>query len=81
MKLSGFSDEQLDSNAPDDVKKRVFTKDYTTFVNMKVNTLVNAFNVMPNVQADRLQVSIEMDLKWIQTEPTNVELTEEGDGD
>ena len=44
-------------------------------------TLVNAFNVMPNVQADRLQVSIEMDLKWIQTEPTNVELTEEGDGD
>lgn len=81
MKLSGLSDEQLDSNAPDDVKKRVFTKDYTTFVNMKVNTLVNAFNVMPNVQADRLQVSIEMDLKWIQTEPTNVELTEEGDGD
>lgn len=81
MKLSQLKEEKLDPNAPDDVKRRVFTKDYTTFVNMKVNTLVNAFNVMPNVQADRLQVSIEMDFKWIQTEPTNVELTEEGDDD
>lgn len=79
MKLSGLHAQQLDPNAPEDVQHRAFTKDYTTYVNMRVNTLVNAFNVMPNVQADRLQVSIEMDLKWIQTEPTHIELTEEGD--
>ena len=47
---------------------------------MKVETLKGAYNVMPNIQAERLEISVKMDLKWIQTEPTSVELTEEGDG-
>lgn len=81
IRLSNKNTEGVDNTVVEDVQKRVFTKDFTSYLNMKVSTLANAFNVMPNVQADRLQISIEMDLKWIQTEPTSVELTEEGDGE
>lgn len=65
---------------PADFEKRVFTQDYTTTVGMKVETLAGAYNVMPNIQSERLEISVKMDLKWIQAEPTSVELTEESDG-
>lgn len=68
------------TNITEDYQKRVFTQDYTTIVGMKVETLKGAYNVMPNIQAERLEISVKMDLKWIQTEPTSIELTEEGDG-
>lgn len=63
--------------ADEDYKKRVFTQDYRSEVTMVVNTLANAFNVMPNVQSERLKVSIEMNLKWIQAEPGSIEFEED----
>lgn len=70
---------RIESNAvvSDDWKKRAFTQDYTTILNMNVNTLVNAYNVMPNVQADHLQVSVEIVLNWTQAEPTKIEFEED----
>lgn len=60
-----------------DYKKRVFTQDHTSEVTMVVKTLANAFNVMPNVQSERLKVSVEMNLKWIQAEPGSIEFEED----
>ena len=68
------------SSITEDYQKRVFTQDYTTVVGMKVETLKGAYNVMPNIQAERLEISVKMDLKWIQADPTTIELTEEGNG-
>lgn len=62
-----------DVTGTEDYKKRVFTQDHTSEVTMVVKTLANAFNVMPNVQSERLKVSVEMNLKWIQAEPGSIE--------
>lgn len=66
-----------DVTGTEDYKKRVFTQDYTSEVTMVVKTLANAFNVMPNVQSERLKVSVEMNLKWIQAEPESIEFEED----
>lgn len=59
-----------------DIKSRIFTKDHTTFLNMVVKSLAKAYNVMPNIQSDRLELSVEVNLKWTQATPTTVELEE-----
>ena len=64
----------LPGGATEDFQKRVFTQDYTSTIAMKVKTLAGAYNVMPNIQTGRLEVSIQMDLKWIQSEPVTIEL-------
>lgn len=77
IRLSGKDTSNVDPAEVADVKKRVFTQDHTTTLNMKVETLAHAFNVMPNVQSDRLQVSVEISLDWIQAEPTNINFEED----
>ena len=75
---------KLKLKTPDDTKdhtKRVFTRDYTTTAEMTVETLANAYNVMPDIQAERLEVSVQIDLRWMQATPGSFELTEEGDED
>lgn len=75
---------KLKLDSPDDNKdftKRVFTRDYTTKAAMKVTTLANAYNVMPDIQAERLEMSVQIDLRWMQATPSTIELTEEGDED
>jgi hypothetical protein len=75
---------KLKLDSPDDNKdftKRVFTRDYTTKAAMKVETLANAYNVMPDIQAERLEMSVQIDLRWMQATPSSIELTEEGDED
>ena len=68
--------KNLNLTGDEDYKKRVFTQDHTSEVTMVVKTLANAFNVMPNVQSERLKVSVEMNLKWIQAEPGSIEFEE-----
>lgn len=68
--------KKLNLTGTEDYKKRVFTQDHTSEVTMVVKTLANAFNVMPNVQSERLKVSVEMNLKWIQAEPGSIEFEE-----
>ena len=69
--------KDLNLTGDEDYKKRIFTQDHTSEVTMVVKTLANAFNVMPNVQSERLKVSVEMNLKWIQAEPGSIEFEED----
>lgn len=75
IKLSNGSDSGVEgsTDVKADVRKRVFTQDYTTKVQMKVSSLAKAYNVMPNVLTDRLQVSVDIILDWTQNTPTMIE--------
>lgn len=61
----------------DDAKNRVFTQDHTTIIGMKVNSLAKAYNVMPNIQSGRLEVGVEITLKWEQATPQTIIFGEE----
>lgn len=63
-------------DATEDYKKRVFTQDYTTEADMIVKTFANAYNVMPNIQTSRLEVGVEVELKWTQAQPFTFEFDE-----
>ena len=56
----------------EDYEKRIFTQDHTTEVTMTINSLARAYNVMPNILSGRLEVSVEMKLKWTEATPTTV---------
>ena len=56
--------------------KPVFKQDEITKMEMKVNTLKHAYNVMPNIQSGRLEVSVEINLKWTQATPHTIEFEE-----
>ena len=60
--------------AEGDHTNRVFTKAYTTFVNMTVNSLAGAYNVLPNILTSDLEVGVEVMTKWIAAKPTTVVL-------
>lgn len=57
-----------------DYTNRVFTKAYTTIVNMTVNSLAGAYNVLPNILTSDLEVGVEVVTKWIAAKPTTVVL-------
>ena len=57
-----------------DYTKRVFTKAYTTVVNITVNSLAGAYNVLPNILTSDLEVGVEVMTKWIAAKPTSVVL-------
>ena len=57
-----------------DITNRVFTKAYTTIVNVTVNSLAGAYNVLPNILTSDLEVGVEVVTKWIAAQPTTVVL-------
>ena len=63
---------KLTQAGDEDYKKRIFTQDHTTEVTMTINSLARAYNVMPNILSGRLEVSVEMKLKWTEATPTTV---------
>ena len=64
-----------DETTGDDTSKgRVFTKDYTTTVNMKVVSLAKAYNVLPNILSSNLEIAVETTPKWILAEPDEIKL-------
>ena len=73
IKWDDISQESLDSNViPADVKTRVFTRDYVTTVSTKVQSLANAYNVLPDLLGGRLELGVTLKPDWIQAETTNV---------
>lgn len=62
-----------EDNRPDK-EKRVFTQDYTTVINMEVTTFKNAYNTIPNILSDRLEIGVLLTLQWEPATPTNVQL-------
>lgn len=61
-------------DVPDEVRKRVFTQDYVTMISTKVETLANAYNVLPDLLGGRLEIGVQLTSNWIQAETTNVGL-------
>jgi hypothetical protein len=62
-----------DETETTDYKKRVFTRDYITLAPMSVNSLANAYNVIPDILSSRLEVGIEI-ADWIAATPFTVPL-------
>ena len=56
----------------DDTQKRIFTQDHTTEVSMTIISLARAYNVMPNILSGRMELGVEMKLKWVEATPTTV---------
>ena len=64
----------LDSNVNDENKKQVFTKDYTTTVEMTVSSLAKAYNVLPNLLTSNMEIGVETSPQWIAATPTAIRL-------
>lgn len=64
--------ENTTTSTPDAAAGRVFTQDYITTVSTKVETLANAYNVLPNILGGRLELGVQLTPKWIQAKTTNV---------
>lgn len=64
----------VESEGDDDYTHRVFTQDYVTTVSTKVESLANAYNVLPNLLGDRLELGIKLITDWVQAQTTNVVL-------
>ena len=71
VELSALTDDDKDG-VDADAQNRVFTQDHTTKISMKVKSLAKAYNVMPNIQSGRLEVGIEINLKWAQATPQTI---------
>jgi len=62
-----------DKTATTDYEMRVFTSDYITAATMSVNSLANAYNVIPDILSARLEVGIEI-ADWMAATPYTVPL-------
>ena len=73
--LIGYVDPTIMSGS-DNYYKRVFTQDYVTTFNMTVDKkcLANAYSVMPDLSAARMEIGVLIVPKWDVITPTNVEL-------
>ena len=73
--LVGYVDPTVKSGSGD-YFGRVFTQDYVTTLEMTVNKncLANAYSVMPDLLASRMEIGVVMYPKWDVITPTNVEL-------
>ena len=61
------------ASAPDGVSLgSVFVKDYKTIVKVRVVTLAEARNVIPNLSVPQLDLGVEVTLEWQQSTSTNV---------
>lgn len=64
---------KLDANAlneTDDYKKRVFTQDYTTTIDLTVKSLEKAYNVLPSLLSNSLEIGVMITPQWISAEPS-----------
>ena len=64
--------EAISSTETPESKGRVFTQDHVTTVNTKVQSLANAYNVLPDLIGGRLELGVELVSSWVQAETTNV---------
>ena len=55
-------------------KTRIFTKNYITTVNLKVSSLSQAYNVVPDLLSPRLELGLQVITDWMLATPTVVPL-------
>ena len=64
---------KLDANAvndPVDYKRRVFTQDYTTTIEMTVQSLEKAYNVLPSLLSNSLEIGVMITPQWFSATPS-----------
>ncbi|MBR0165894.1 MAG: hypothetical protein IJQ13_03335 [Prevotella sp.] len=62
---------KLPDTAPTyDYQKRVFTQDYTTTIQMTVSSLEKAYNVLPSILAQNLEIGIVTTPQWTAATPS-----------
>lgn len=59
-----------DPNNIQDFEMRVFTQDHTTTINMTVNSLEKAYNVLPSLLSNSLEIGVMITPQWISAEPS-----------
>lgn len=69
VKVADINSE--DPNYTDDNKGRIFTKDHTTWVEMKITSLEKAYNVLPSILSKNLEISVMTVPKWTAATPTD----------
>ena len=57
-----------------DYANRVFTQDYTTTLTARITSLANAYTCMPDLLAPRLEIGVQVVMKWKQSTTVNIEL-------
>ena len=53
---------------------RVFTKGYDTVVNIGIQSLANAYSVLPNMLSSNLEIGLQIIPEWIAATPTSIRL-------
>ena len=73
--LVGYVDPTLKSGSGD-YYNRVFTQDYVTTLDMTISPdgLANAYSVMPDLLASRMEIGVLLVPKWNAITPTSQEL-------
>ena len=70
--LIGKIDPTTGTTTDENARGRVFTQDYITTITTSVNSLANAYNVLPDLLGGRLELGVKLTTNWIQAETTNV---------
>lgn len=69
-----YSNNAADDNYkenPEDYEKRVFTQDYTTTILMTVTSLDKAYNVLPSILAQNLEIGVVTTPQWTAATPSD----------
>ena len=53
-----------------ELKKRVFTQDHTTSILLTVKSLEKAYNVLPSLLSNSLEIGVMITPQWISAEPS-----------
>ena len=62
---NGLTDEEKA-----ELKKRVFTQDHTTAIQLTVQSLEKAYNVLPSLLSSSLEIGVMITPQWISAEPS-----------
>ena len=71
--LIGEVNPSTAGNVSDENKDRVFTQDFITTFMVKIESFENAYNVMPDLLAPRMEIGIEVP-NWGAIRPVAMEL-------
>ena len=66
----GVPPDGLTEEEKAELKKRVFTQDHTTAINMTVTSLEKAYNVLPSLLSNSLEIGVMITPQWISAEPS-----------
>ena len=66
----GVPPDGLTEEEKTELKKRVFTQDHTTSILLTVKSLEKAYNVLPSLLSNSLEIGVMITPQWISAEPS-----------